>query len=941
LMKTNKILLLISPIFVVLLTLFCDKERTFGQGNVVVNPESFGTPYASLAGSNSISDDGRYVVLTGSANGTSNQTDVLVFDRQNRTIKIASVSSGGEQGNDSSRAAGISGDGRFVVFYSFASNLVSDDTNGFVDAFIHDLETGETKRISLTESGQQITEQTFSDQGQSFLDSNLLNEITPLKACISYHGRFVAFQFDKLTDNDSNKIVRTSLTDVYLLDQITGEINLVSISSDGMQANWDSTCESISSDGRHIVFSSKANNLVENDTNDFIDLFVHDFITKQTIRVSVRSDGTEGDRGALTDSCFGADVDISADGRYVVFSSQSDLLAQPPQSGLSKAYVYDQDTGQTNLVSIRPGFGNGVEEGGFSPSISANGQYVSWVSNGNVYARNVNSPSSQTQLMSKSILIHPTGTTLGVTPMGGGLRRNCRITSMSAGGKVVTYDSDGLIYTGNGYETKFTDDIYVSPIETQTITPTNPISPTICGSLELAQRFAPDMYFHEDEDYEPIAVEIPLQHSNLVYYQEQVINGEKSFKPFQLAPSPSISDLLDPEYNVEIAHIDLKGDDIVQMLDAYTQFNPPPTRQIYASFYCPSMPYSPYPNVNITTVIQYWFFYYDNPWLPFTHHEGDWEMIQIMLDGNNNPIYAAYSQHYSGSWRRWESVKKTGDRPHIYVAEGSHASFFEESNFIGYGWLDDTAPSKYGNIAKNDVTLLPIGEKEWGNFKGHWGGRYYEIGFPESDSPLGPKYRKTECPDGVPRQACLPQVISLWKDPTVWFAALKPDEEAVFNKFGKINVSSSSPLSMTVGLNIVDQRNVSPTKLLESKFSAVEYINNPDTGRRTLIVHELSAEKVYIVRLKADGSELVTSEPITLTVYFSDISTNVMFEAHYQLPSNWNPSSGARLELGKNSDFKIQIDLDGDHLYELSFDPISLERQSYAQQNIYLPLIKR
>jgi hypothetical protein len=86
-------------------------------------------------------------------------------------------------------------------------------------------------------------------------------------------------------------------------------------------------------------------------------------------------------------------------------------------------------------------------------------------------------------------------------------------------------------------------------------------------------------------------------------------------------------------------------------------------------------------------VLQYWLFYYDDalllPPTPFgifwQSHEGDWEVVNVVLDQNEQPLEAAYSQHCSGERMPWAQVGKSpGDSTHpvVYVALGSHANYF-------------------------------------------------------------------------------------------------------------------------------------------------------------------------------------------------------------------------------------------------------------------------
>jgi Tol biopolymer transport system component len=249
-----------------------------------------------------LSTDGRYVafnssnakLVPGDSNGVG---DVFVHDRQSRQTTRVSVSSSGSQGNGWSGSPAISADGRFVAFTSAAKNLVSGDTNGAWDVFVYDRQTGQTRRVSVSSSGT---------QGNGY-------SVDP---AISADGRFVAF-----ASLASNLVAgdRNNAWDIFVHDRQTGQTTRVSTASDGTQANRASTRVTISADGQLIAFSSLATNLVEGDTNKSEDIFVHDWQTGQTIRVSVATDGSQGNGS----SSFPV---LSADGQFIAFSSSANNL---------------------------------------------------------------------------------------------------------------------------------------------------------------------------------------------------------------------------------------------------------------------------------------------------------------------------------------------------------------------------------------------------------------------------------------------------------------------------------------------------------------------------------------------------------------------------------------------------------------------------------------
>ncbi len=204
-----------------------------------------------------ISQDGRYVVFQSEANNlvggdTNPGWDVFVRDRATRTTERVSVSSSGIEGNNFSTRPAISADGRYVVFHSWASNLVLGDTNNKVDVFLRDRQTGTTERVSVSSSGG-------NPDGESQFPK------------VSADGRYVVFHStaSNLIAGDTN-----GQRDVFFKDRQAGTTQRVSVSSSGTQGNGPSGFASISSSGERICFHSQASNLIEGDTNSEQDVFV-------------------------------------------------------------------------------------------------------------------------------------------------------------------------------------------------------------------------------------------------------------------------------------------------------------------------------------------------------------------------------------------------------------------------------------------------------------------------------------------------------------------------------------------------------------------------------------------------------------------------------------------------------------------------------------------
>jgi Tol biopolymer transport system component len=302
-----------------------------------------------------VSADGRYVLFESDATNlvpddTNGKTDVFIHDRQSGVTARLSVAASGEQANDTSFAAALSADGNYSAFSSKASNLVPDDTNGTYDIFVRDLQTGTVTRVSVDSNGGQAN-------GTSFYPS------------LSGDGRYITFESDAmdLVPGDTNGI-----TDVFVRDVQAGTTTRVSVSSSGTQGDKYSANSSISTDGRYVVFHAIATTLVPGDTNGATDVFVHDLQMGTTTRVSVDSDGAQGNGGSQNPA-------ISEDGRYIVFDSCANNLI-PDDDGLCDVFVHDMQSGATARVSVDS---SGVQANGFSshPSVSADGQYIAFDSN--------------------------------------------------------------------------------------------------------------------------------------------------------------------------------------------------------------------------------------------------------------------------------------------------------------------------------------------------------------------------------------------------------------------------------------------------------------------------------------------------------------------------------------------------------------------------------
>ncbi|MCU0862875.1 MAG: Ig-like domain-containing protein [Planctomycetes bacterium] len=311
------------------------------------------------------------------------------FVPTNVARRRVSVSSSGAQGNDFSRQAAVSGNGRYVGFQSKASNLVSGDSNQKEDVFVHDRDTGATERISLRPSGGQFADlcgmPSLSDDGlfvafegratdtdAVFVRDRIAGLTEPISGATSLGGRC----FAPSLSGDGRWVAFVCATgesqQVYVYDRVADAVQLVSRSSGGAAGNGPSMQPSISRDGRWIAFASESSNLVGDDSNDKIDVFVHDRTSGQTRRVSTSSGGDEGNDDSVEPA-------ISADGTRVAFASKAANLVSGDDNGKSDVFVHTLATGATIRVSVNPQ-GNEVDKESWLPKLSADGSYVAFSS---------------------------------------------------------------------------------------------------------------------------------------------------------------------------------------------------------------------------------------------------------------------------------------------------------------------------------------------------------------------------------------------------------------------------------------------------------------------------------------------------------------------------------------------------------------------------------
>jgi Tol biopolymer transport system component len=366
--------------------------------------------------------DGRYIAFSSWASnlvpGDGSGQDTFVRDRQLGTTEEVSVGLGGVEANGESTMPDISADGRYVVFHSTASNLVTGDANGVADIFRRDLVADTTEIISVATDGTQGNDNAgfrprISDDGRYVTFSSRASNLVPgdnpggndtflrdtiggttervnlddgeapvspgYDGAVSASGRWVAFYtygFGDPEDTDVNFDY-----DVYLRDRTDGTLTWISRPPGGIPNGTSSgppeIHEEVVGGVAHpvVTFGSYASNLTsEPDANGASDVFQWDGSTDQVIRLS--NDATGGNAN-------GASYLQAARDPYVVFTSTASDLVPGDTNGQFDTFLLEGTSGSAERISVTSA---GAQAGGPSDGgggVSADGRLVSFRSSAN------------------------------------------------------------------------------------------------------------------------------------------------------------------------------------------------------------------------------------------------------------------------------------------------------------------------------------------------------------------------------------------------------------------------------------------------------------------------------------------------------------------------------------------------------------------------------
>jgi hypothetical protein len=354
--------------------------------------------------------------------------------------------------------------------------------------------------------------------------------------------------------------------------------------------------------------------------------------------------------------------------------------------------------------------------------------------------------------------------------------------------------------------------------------------------MRLAKKFAPIVFIYPDDPYLPNELEVLVGDAELKQHRT-------GLPDLVIEPNPTLAIFDTSTYWAEWYYLDIKdkkpGEENVSYRNDYNK-----EKNKYQLV--------PYVHVDDQdpneTVIQYWLFYYFNDW--WNKHEGDWELVQVMVDKEGNPTRAAYSQHVKipflpggGTRLAWNDIPyKTDDtHPWVFVGKGSHASYFSPGPFIYPIDVDETSfdgiailpPEVYDarifdlpnttlkTWAPNPIIITDT-QPSWMNFQGTWGRGGWTpipiVGSALSEAPKGPHWKGEK-----------------WGNPIGWANSLPLDSDWWL----ELNTSLGIIVNASAELHLYDAvgRHVGPNDSggVDLEIPEAQYLIS-DTGVETAII---------------------------------------------------------------------------------------------------------
>lgn len=596
------------------------------------------------------------------------------------------------------------------------------------------------------------------------------------------------------------------------------------------------------------------------------DIYMYDFATGTETPVS-------------TDP--GQQVAPKVDGDWVVWVTNDNYISGYPL--INDVYAKNVVSGQT--VRITSDAGDGFQQ---YPAIRDNLVVFSQTDrNGRQYGMylfDLAQPETPPRLISGSNGTHPDIDRTTELDADGALKNSYRVV-WDAGGKVILCDlaadrpveeevSTGSVLANNA-----------SILGDRIVWNTSNASPKYiyqnrigARARELAQTYAPELHFRHDidredrNDFEPRPVGLMVDAAEkLVLTDGEILD-------------PAIQDLLD---NLgQDNYLDLPG----SPANPFHSYEDDYKNQLGAGDY----PITTYARVvqkaegTGKTVIQYWFNYYYNNW--FNNHEGDWEMVEVILNENLEPADVAYAQHgwpWKKGWNEW-GLKKTGTHPQVFVAEGSYASYFFESNALHF--LEPGTPNAFSDATGSASATIPAVDMNglaggWADFAGLWGQKKPTACFWCDDGPRGPAFQDRD-PWGQPLA---------WANSSYWKGLAN---DTVIAAYSPVEINLYDPQGRHVGKNASGG--------VDLQIPGSEYFEREEDHSKNIVIHNADVLANYTVKIEGTGTGTMD-----LKVQAPDFGASIVDSPQY-LAVDVNPSMKAELDLTPAKDFGLKVDLNDD-----------------------------
>ena len=439
-------------------------------------------------------------------------------------------------------------------------------------------------------------------------------------------------------------------------------------------------------------------------------------------------------------------------------------------------------------------------------------------------------------------------------------------------------------------------------------------------SEELAQRYAPALFFHEDEVFRPQGVAVMIDHARLrIKGAEQGVTNQLN------------ADVLFQNYGAEY-FLDLwygaEGNssylNYTAHRDFYELFLRPGTGRQASAYPVTAYAHVATDEVSGRIALQYWLFYYYND--SYNKHEGDWEMVTVVLAADQQPEFVTITAHHGGTRRLWENVHLVQEtHPAVYVARGSHANYFVGPEFypITFQFLTRrvSAYDRTGNEGPviPQVVLIPSREEllanpdaypelRWLRFEGHWGEQAFQADF---GGPLGPADKGDQ-----------------WERPVQWAETQPWDEEESYHIRPRADLSPAAAAAYDLAMEC---------PAVSGDWPEVEHLARTGEGGESVIMHVYPpADSAITVHLRAvdapPGEDAACCAP-TLDVTWPDVVGRRVGRFSYELPA-WTAGVQTTLSLHAGSDFALIFDADGTG--EQFIQPVSVrwEDEDFQPQDV-------